>query len=193
MANKKGFTLLEILIVLVIVMGVFLFALPAHKRAQQRNKFAAAQGILLDLGSAINNFKRDLAKFAPGVSFEGNLPTDERGFKVAADCQDTENSNYTAAANLSKLSSATNDHMPYILFARQYMEPIPFDNGNTYKGYIFLICSGAETAGPCLAQPSASACMFEADHGQTEETDGYWGACVMPDLTIYTIHSAPEE
>ena len=41
---KKGFTLLEVLIVVVIAVSVAVFAVPAYKKTQDKNRYLAAQG-----------------------------------------------------------------------------------------------------------------------------------------------------
>ncbi|WP_428048749.1 type II secretion system protein [Candidatus Avelusimicrobium caledoniensis] len=70
MQAKTGFTLLEILIVVVIASSVLAFALPAQRRAQDRNKFLAAQGVLLDIGSAVQAKRADLKMSAtPTATF----------------------------------------------------------------------------------------------------------------------------
>ncbi len=51
---------MEILIVVVIASSVLAFALPAQRRAMDRNKYLAAQGVLLDIGSAVQAKRADL-------------------------------------------------------------------------------------------------------------------------------------
>ena len=69
MRCKKGFTLLEILIVVVIASSVLAFALPAQKRATDRNKYLAAQGVLLDIGSAVQAKRADLKMAGSTTTF----------------------------------------------------------------------------------------------------------------------------
>lgn len=52
---KKGFTLIEIMVVVVIAVTVAAFAVPAYKKSQQRNQFLAAEGKLLEISSGLRN------------------------------------------------------------------------------------------------------------------------------------------
>ena len=67
--QKRGFTLLEILIVVIILASVLAFAFPAYKRTQDRNLYTAATGVLIDLGNAVQNFQTDLATFGNPATF----------------------------------------------------------------------------------------------------------------------------
>ena len=58
--SNKGFTLLEVLIVVVIAVSVAAFGVPAYKKSQERNRYLAAQGVLMDLGNAVRTFRQDL-------------------------------------------------------------------------------------------------------------------------------------
>lgn len=55
---KKGFTLIEVMIVVVIAVTVAAFAVPAYKRSMERNKFMAAEGKLIELSSALRNVQQ---------------------------------------------------------------------------------------------------------------------------------------
>ena len=59
MQKRNGFTLLEVLIVVVIAVSVAAFAVPAYKKTQEKNKYLAAQGVLLDLGTAVRALRAD--------------------------------------------------------------------------------------------------------------------------------------
>ena len=75
MNNKKGFTLLEILIVVVIAASVLLFAVPAYKRTQDKSVFTAAQGVLIELRSAVQSVRQDLAAGGSSVQLpSGTTP-----------------------------------------------------------------------------------------------------------------------
>ena len=51
--QKKGFTLMEMLIVIIIISVMVVFATPAYKRAQARAKYQASLGTLVQLGAAV--------------------------------------------------------------------------------------------------------------------------------------------
>lgn len=55
---KKGFTLIEVMIVVVIAVTVAAFAVPAYKKSMDRNKFMAAEGKLIELSSALRNVQQ---------------------------------------------------------------------------------------------------------------------------------------
>ena len=69
MRTQKGFTLLEVLIVVVIAVSVAAFAVPAYKKSQDRNRYMAAQGALIDLGNGVRALRADLAVDAPSKAF----------------------------------------------------------------------------------------------------------------------------
>lgn len=52
---KKGFTLIEVMIVVVIAVSVAAFAVPAYKKSQEQNQYLAAEGKLLELSSGLHN------------------------------------------------------------------------------------------------------------------------------------------
>ena len=60
--RKKGFTLLEILTVLVIVASVMAFGLPAYRRAQEKVAYQAATGLLRDVGASWQLLMQDAAE-----------------------------------------------------------------------------------------------------------------------------------
>lgn len=49
---SKGFTLLEVLIVVVVAVVVTMFAVPFYKKSQDRGRYMAASGVLMELGNA---------------------------------------------------------------------------------------------------------------------------------------------
>ena len=63
--QKKGFTLLEILLVIVILVVVSLFAVPAYKKSIARSKYNSALGTLVQFGTALQMLKQDT-----GVSWQ---------------------------------------------------------------------------------------------------------------------------
>ena len=71
MYKKGGFTLVEMLFVVVIAASIMMFAVPAYKRVQEKADYNAALGILLDVNNAVNSLKRDLQMLpgADGISF----------------------------------------------------------------------------------------------------------------------------
>ncbi len=169
MHKKNGFTLLEVLIVVVIAVSVAAFALPAYKKTQEKNKYMAAQGILLDLGSAVRAVRADMSS--------GSFPSGSSPVQV------TTSWNSTAAPANEITSSNAN----YELFRRKYMAPIPFDSGNTYKGFSFYVCpQGKASSSNCCGNNSeVIVCMQNPSLGSASSTGGqYEKAKFMEDGTI---------
>ena len=136
--NKKGFTLVELLVVVVIVVLVTAFAVPSFKRAQENSKNQRAMSLLLDIASAAKNFK----------------------------VYDSLNSGQlTQAAFLTTqgvCAAAPNDLCH--LFQDGLLKPVAWDRGaegavlDTFNGYKFWVCSGAagDPAGCCKANAVAA-------------------------------------
>lgn len=175
MRHNKGFTLVEILIVMVIAASILAFALPANKKAQERNKYLAATGVLTDLGMAVQALRTDMAmqgstEMFPQSTFFGFSSTT---FQTS----DPYSSRY---ADVGSLNSTT---FPYALFTHGYLQSIPFDNGFTYKGYTFFICpqETASTEHQCNNDLDVIATM------ENLNSTTYRGARFMQDGTIVQI------
>lgn len=169
MQNKSGFTLLEVLIVVVIAVSVAAFAVPAYKKTQEKNKYLAAQGVLLDLGSAVRALRADMST--------GSFPSRSVPAQVFKDWYSSD-----APADEINSSNAQNE-----LFRRKYMAPIPFDSGSTYKGFSFYVCTqGRASSAYCCDNNSAViACMRNPSLGTSSATKGqYWGAAFLEDGSI---------
>ncbi len=55
---KKGFTLIEIMIVVVIAVSVAAFAVPAYQKSQDQNRYLAAEGMLIEVASGLHNVQQ---------------------------------------------------------------------------------------------------------------------------------------
>lgn len=131
MANKRGFTLVEILVVVVIALSVMAFAVPAFKKTQERSRYLAAKGILLDLGSAVVSMQS-----AMSMEGGGSFPSSKTQITDAISGE---------TSYLGQLKDYSSDgDLAKAMFSRKYLNPIPFDIGkNTYKGYSFYACSSS--------------------------------------------------
>lgn len=158
MQKKNGFTLLEVLIVVVIAVSVAAFAVPAYKKTQEKNKYLAAQGVLLDLGTAVRTVQASLSGFPAGGS----------SLQVTAEMQ--------SVAGETPSERITLFNADREMFRRQYMTPIPFDSGDTYKGYAFYICPHIPVEGDCCnSDKEVVACMLKTTgeyKGARFKTDG---------------------
>ena len=150
MCRKYGFTLVEVLFVVLIAAGVIAFAIPAYKRVQERSDYNAAMGTLLDIGNAVNSLKRDLktstntnVTFPTGTNTSFNITTATGSFPTST----------TGAWNQWLVSNMTNDRFVGALFKFGYLKPI-----KTTKGYTFYVITGSPTVCSSKCQ-GAVACM----------------------------------
>lgn len=176
MRRKTGFTLLEVLIVVVIAVSVAAFAVPAYKKTQEKNKYLAAQGVLLDLGTAVRALRADLRAEGGATKFPSSATA------MLATDQTSEGTSLT-----QELKSQTADTLRKSLFSRRYMQPIAYDSGNTYKGFSFILCpDGSASSSLCCDKNSAVvACMYNDALGASSSTGGqYWGAAFINDGTL---------
>ena len=176
MQNKTGFTLLEVLIVVVIAVSVLMFAAPAYRRAQDRSMYLAAQGVLVEVASAVQALRADLAA-QPTVEVSAGGQSQLKVFPgggtpvqltVAMQTDLGEEGNDPWANSLNReLNAMTYEERLRALFSRGYLQPLPFDNGNTYKGYEFFICPQVVVTQGCCNQSGTVACMLDNDAGAT--------------------------
>lgn len=146
MSKKRGFTLVEILVVVVIALSVIAFAVPSFKKTQERSRYLAAKGILLDLGNAVVSMQSAMqVEASGGNSFPSSKTQITNTISTATDKLDQLGS-YSSDTNLAKA-----------MFSRKYLNPIPFDSGNTFKGYSFYVCAGSVSG--CCTSDKAVACM----------------------------------
>lgn len=128
---SKGFTLLEVLIVVVVAVVVTMFAVPSYKKSQDRGRYMAASGVLMELGNA-------------AVMVREQYPDKSWGEKAvrtnssATDCPDTAPSSVVAAMQGCK-----------------FLNKIAFTD-NKFRGYSYKVNpNGSATCGEC----SGIACM----------------------------------
>lgn len=173
MQKRNGFTLLEVLIVVVIAVSVAAFALPAYKKTQEKNKYLSAQGVLLDLGTAVRALRADVR--AEG----GNTKFPSSPVALTVDDQTAE-----GASLSTDLQDQSVDTLRKSLFARRYMQPVAYDSGSTYKGFSFVLCpEGTASSSLCCNNDSeVVACMYNDALGSSSSTAGqYWGAAFKED------------
>ena len=186
MTSKKGFTLLEVLVVVVIAASVLLFAVPAYKRTQDKSMFLAAQGLLVDLRASVQSIRQDLAM----AGSNHKIPSGSSPIKLTASWQDESAEEYSEAANVNFLKDLESAKLPYALFARQYMQPVAFDpTTDQYKRYTFYICpqEQASSAHCCNSDKNVIACMQDANYCNRPTRGQYYGALIMRDGTITVI------
>lgn len=177
MRRKNGFTLLEVLIVVVIAVSVAAFAVPAYKKTQEKNKYLAAQGVLLDLGTAVRALRADLRAEGGTTKFPSSATTT---------MQDTDQTSVGTSLT-QELKNQNVDTLRKSLFSRRYMQPIAYDSGSTYKGFSFVLCpDGTDSSELCCSSDSdVVACMYNNALGASSSTAGqYWGAAFKEDGSL---------
>ncbi len=193
MYRKHGFTLVEILFVVLIAAGVLAFAVPAYKRTQERSTYNAALGALLDFSNAVNSLKKDI-ELATGTSF--NWLDNNEAFKWNLTSKGTKpqqnvllGSNdelYTWIANLSKGDSIRKKGFTWALVKFGYFKPL--QDGNTISTkYDFYVLNGNPASGDCKLDsvPAGKipvACMYLKS--TQDRTGCYVGAIVYNDGTV---------
>lgn len=170
MKHRMGFTLLEVLIVTVIAVSITVFSVPFFKRTQERNKSLAAQGVLADIGNALQTLRSDY--IGAGVA-ESLVPSGV--VQLMKTHQTTSETDYKNAKNQTEIGGMPLSLVPYALFAREYMQPIPFSSSNTnshYKYYKFYLCPAGGTTENHCCKFSKVACMSKSGCTANEEFPG---------------------
>lgn len=178
--SKKGFTLTEVLIVVVIAVTVTAFAVPAYKRTQDKARYNAAAGVLAQLGAAVQALRTDMAmegmsysfpkSNASGPSAITNVPT----LTVAQNWVKTSHPQYATARDAQSLSSLdTNEKLAAALFARGYMGELPLDSNGRIGDYTFYICPKSSIAlqfGHCC-NDTGVVCMVDSSASSRDSTE----------------------
>jgi len=114
-----GFTLLEVLVVVIISIVVVMFAVPVYKKTQERNRFLAAEGVLIELANGVRMLRADY----PGISKSGDF-----------------------AGNGSDTAASPHDATSIVgwMITNKYINKLDFTNGGTgtYYGYWFSVDTG---------------------------------------------------
>lgn len=135
-ASRRGFTLLEVLIVVVIAVVVTMFSVPAYKKAQDKNRYMAATGVLIDIANAARMVKADYPNLNVSWTLDGNAST-------AGECPD----------------EPTGANLLTFLQCHKYLNDVPLSGGK-YMGYTFVLSTNANAACGNSCKPgNASACM----------------------------------
>lgn len=130
----KGFTLLEVLIVVLIAVMVTMFAVPAYRKAQDRNRYLAAVGVLTEVATAAQILHEE-------------FPDLEVSWAV-------ENATWSTCPE-----KPTNTNVMAYLQCHKYIGNIPLQN-NTYQNYYLSASTVSASCGnSCYIPNGAWACM----------------------------------
>lgn len=170
MFAKRGFTLVEILFVLIIAAGIMAYAVPSYKRAKERSRYEAATGILMDIGSAALQIKHG----ADGCTGSGtNLQVPANYEAPATFMQAMANSTWRQF----KLTISINEfdaQCKNSLFGLGHLQKIPANTGYDY--YIVNKTSGLTICSDKCAKTGVVACMCQTDSEAEQGSGCFYGA-----------------
>ena len=174
--RKKGFTLTEVLIVVVIAITVTAFAVPAYKRTQDKANYTAALGWLMQIGSAVQALRMDMQMEGLNYSFPTSSST-----VIVDTAWNTTDSTVQSALTLGAVGK-DNAKLGKALVQRNYMAQVP---AYTFHHYNFIVCpTGTASNSYCCSNESeAVVCMMDTSYS-TRSTKAYWKAVYFNDGTI---------
>ncbi len=184
MRIKQGFTLVEILFVVIIAAGILAFAVPAYKKSQERAAYESATGILLDLGNAVQSFRMDLGKDFPQSSDK----------QIAGSEKEANATNLAGKTLAEYIGAVTGDTLDtkavQALFSYNYLQPFSNSTYQFYaiKGNSSTVCSSRcrKPTGGAGSTAEVVACMCTSE--TTSTTSGcYYGAIYLSDGTLKRI------
>ena len=197
MCRRKGFTLVEMLFVVLIAAAILVFSVPAYKRVQEKADYNAALGILLDVSNAVDSLERDLNVLSTtAISFprskaelsESNIWTI---YKFSEDNKSHESGTFDVDTSLpwnqwlinryKDSGNIWNKHFWGALFKFGYLKNIP----NT-EGYTLYVTNGEipdTCAGTSASAGNIRACMQKSG----TKNDCYKGAVVLNDGSVLRI------
>ena len=132
-----GFTLLEVLVVVVIAVLVVVAAVPAYKKTQEKNRYMAAQGVLMDLANGVRMVKAEYPSL-------------------------TTNAIQVTGNDASSDPDPTSNNLVGWMMSNKYISQIEFDN-QAYMRYKFSISTNENAncnqTGISCEHTGAVACM----------------------------------
>lgn len=128
--GKHGFTLVEVMVVVLIAVLITLASVPLYKRSQDRVRYMAASGVLMQLGTAISLYQEACGD--SGASFPVTTGTKLTSLTLSP---------WTSGV-LASCPSSDYGGGEFLMWlqGRNYLQKLPSDeSGKTYKGYEFTI------------------------------------------------------
>ena len=151
-----GFTLVEMLVVVMIAAAVVVWSVPSYKNAKNRSRYDAGKGLLIDLGGAVMALRGDLSMV------NKKYPTDNSTLQVTkSTVQDVGST--TMYDYVTHESMTSNAQFSKGLIYYDYLPKIAFDSsGNTYRGYSFYVCPVGVVGTGCCTTANTVACMVDS-------------------------------
>ena len=179
MKKQKGFTLLEILIVVVIAVSVAAFALPAYKKMQDRTNYDAAQGVLIEVANGLQMLQEEVKAAKAAGTAISRYPVDAMVVKQS----------WQNDSRIEPDMPLTAQYGYLVPFARKYISPLPLDSSDTYKNYQFIWCPDgiASSSYCCQGDSSVVACMYDPNYAARATKGEYYGAVYYDDGTVQRI------
>lgn len=144
----KGFTLIEVLTVVLIGALVVLFAIPNYRKSQDKNRYLTASGVLMELGNGVNILREDF----PGVDLTSDSVTRTPLFDIGTSGRlETGSSGEVSGSAIIRW-----------LVYNKYLTSFPMNDSGQYLGYSFAI-STVGTANCSCNTGEAVACMTGAN------------------------------
>ncbi len=185
MWRKKGFTLVEVLFVLIIAMGIAAYAVPNYRRSQERSRYEAALGLLTTYANAISTMEKDME--SDGYNF--TFPMTATYFQIPFNSVDTTGvqigsvDQWTDIVGMRNIENAGNANRAFMwaMFEYKYAEKLPTED----SGYDFYAIGGQDVSTICHnnCKPKQGddspvvACMCQPD--DTGSTGCYYGARLL--------------
>ena len=138
MKRAFGFTLTEMLFVVLIAAGILVFAVPSYKRAKERSAYEAATGLLVKLGSAVQTFEKDMKLKGHQISTAGEVTIELDRSKLNASLPSdvTLNKNYFEGKTIQQKLG--------ILIPAGYLDDFPVAGSPQLGGYKFYWFAGSK-------------------------------------------------
>ena len=145
--QNKGFTLIEILTVVVIIAMAVVISVPTYKQSKAASMYQKAQGQLAQIGTAVQAFQRDLyPRYFPAHDVPETMAMTANHRRIDNGWKDDPVIDKGAGASLQTVcdfhdGDTATDCLREVLFERGYLQPLVFNGPNgTLDNYSFFVC-----------------------------------------------------
>ena len=196
MCRKHGFTLVEMLFIVLIAAGIIAFAVPAYKRVQERADYNAALGTLLDINNAVESLKRDLRmSTGKSVSIFPSNNTNYVDYKNnwAPDADSDVKKGNISWNNYVASQAGTNNISKAFIWALNefnYAKPVQNTVVAKYDFYILNPKASGSLSKCALTNEKGVACIYRKGRESAEQNDCYAGAVLKADGSVVRLKGA---